>query len=173
MSSGFYERPVSQDWNARFGLEPEWYAVHTRSQHEKSVVSHLQGAGITCFLPLVTEVHRWSDRRKLVALPLFSCYAFVRISLVPELWNKVTKTAANATARTALLRNTPQRPLYRSQRFTPVFLNCGKQRLNLARTLFEWAQVAIRIATNLVVNLTRYGYAGRQVNHAASSRMIR
>ncbi len=93
MSSGFYERPVSQDWNARFGLEPEWYAVHTRSQHEKSVVSHLQGAGITCFLPLVTEVHRWSDRRKLVALPLFSCYAFVRISLVPELWNKVTKTS--------------------------------------------------------------------------------
>jgi len=28
-----------------------------------------------------------------VALPLFSCYAFVRISLVPELWNKVTKTS--------------------------------------------------------------------------------
>jgi transcription antitermination factor NusG len=93
VSSGFYERPVSQDWNARIGLEPEWYAVHTRSQHEKSVVSHLQGAGITCFLPLVTELHRWSDRRKLLALPLFACYAFVRISLVPELWHKVMKTS--------------------------------------------------------------------------------
>ena len=93
MSSGFYERPVSQDWNARFGVEPEWYAVHTRSQHEKSVVSYLQGEGITTFLPLVTEVHRWSDRRKLVELPLFSCYAFVRISLVPELWVKVMKTS--------------------------------------------------------------------------------
>ena len=93
MSSGFYEGPVSQDWNARFGVEPEWYAVHTRSQHEKSVVSYLQGEGITTFLPLVTEVHRWSDRRKLVELPLFSCYAFVRISLVPELWYKVMKTS--------------------------------------------------------------------------------
>ena len=93
MSSGFYERPVSQEWNASFGREPEWYAVHTRSQHEKSVVSHLQAEGITSFLPLVTEVHRWSDRRKLVALPLFSCYAFVRISLVPELWYKVMKTS--------------------------------------------------------------------------------
>ena len=93
MSSGFYERPVSQDWNARFGVEPEWYAVHTRSQHEKSVVSYLQGGGITTFLPLVTEVHRWSDRRKLVELPLFSCYVFVRISLVPELWHKVMKTS--------------------------------------------------------------------------------
>jgi transcription termination/antitermination protein NusG len=93
VSSGFYERPVSQDGNARFGVEPEWYAVHTRSQHEKSVVSYLQGEGITTFLPLVTEVHRWSDRRKLVELPLFSCYAFVRISLVPELWYKVMKTS--------------------------------------------------------------------------------
>jgi transcription antitermination factor NusG len=93
VSSGFYERPVSQDWNARFGTKPEWYAVHTRSQHEKSVVSYLQGEGITTFLPLVTEVHRWSDRRKLVKLPLFSCYAFVRICLVPELWYKVMKTS--------------------------------------------------------------------------------
>ena len=93
MSSGFYERPVSQDWNAKFGLEPEWYAVHTRSQHEKSVVAHLQAEGITSFLPLVTEVHRWSDRRKLVALPLFSCYAFVYMSIVPELWYKVMKTS--------------------------------------------------------------------------------
>jgi transcription antitermination factor NusG len=93
VSSGLYERPVSQDWNATFGVEPEWYAVHTRSQHEKSVVSYLQGGGITTFLPLVTEVHRWSDRRKLVELPLFSCYVFVRISLVPELWHKVMKTS--------------------------------------------------------------------------------
>ena len=93
MSSSFYERPVSQDWNARFGVEPEWYAVHTRSQHEKSVVSHLQGEGITTFLPLVTEVHRWSDRRKLVELPLFSCYAFVHMPFVPELWAKVLRVS--------------------------------------------------------------------------------
>jgi transcription antitermination factor NusG len=93
VSSGFYERPVSQDWNARFGVEPEWYAVHTRSQHEKSVVSYLQGEGITTFLPLVTEVHRWSDRRKLVELPLFSCYAFVHMPFVPELWAKVLRVS--------------------------------------------------------------------------------
>ena len=87
------EQPVSRDWNVTLAVEPEWYAVHTRFQHEKSVVSHLQREGITTFLPLVTEVHRWSDRRKLVGLPLFSCYAFVRISLVPEVWYKVMKTS--------------------------------------------------------------------------------
>ena len=67
----------------------EWYAIHTRAQHEKSVVSHLQRQGLTTFLPLVSEVHRWSDRRKVVHLPLFTCYAFVHMRLVPESWAKV------------------------------------------------------------------------------------
>ena len=30
-------------------------------------------------LPIVTEVHRWSDRKKTVELPLFSCYLFARL----------------------------------------------------------------------------------------------
>ena len=34
---------------------------------------------MTTFLPTVTEVHRWSDRRKTVILPLFSCYLFVKL----------------------------------------------------------------------------------------------
>jgi transcription antitermination factor NusG len=56
-----------------------WFAVHTRARHEKMVAYRLQQQGMTTFLPLVTEVHRWSDRRKKVELPLFSCYVFVRL----------------------------------------------------------------------------------------------
>jgi len=67
----------------------QWFALHTRPQHEKSVVSHLQRQGLTTFLPLVSEVHRWSDRRKVVQMPLFSCYAFVYMRLVPESWARV------------------------------------------------------------------------------------
>jgi transcription antitermination factor NusG len=74
------------------GVQPQWYAIHTRSQHEKSAISHLKGRGITTFLPLISEVHRWRDRRKVVQLPLFSCYAFVHIPFIPELWYKVTQT---------------------------------------------------------------------------------
>lgn len=60
--------------------EPEyWYAVQTRSRHEKLVAHRFQERGITTFLPLVTEVHRWSDRKKIVQLPLFSCYVFAKI----------------------------------------------------------------------------------------------
>jgi transcription termination/antitermination protein NusG len=70
-------------------VEPQWYAVHTRSQHEKAVASRFESQGIPTFLPLISEVRRWSDRRKVVSLPLFSCYAFVNIPFVPELWAKV------------------------------------------------------------------------------------
>ena len=58
-----------------------WYAVQTRARHEKTVAGRLQEQGVPTFLPLVSEVHRWSDRRKTVELPLFSCYVFVRMVL--------------------------------------------------------------------------------------------
>jgi transcription antitermination factor NusG len=57
--------------------EASWYAVRTRPRHEKKVASELIEKGIKIYLPLVTQVRRWSDRRKVVQLPLFSCYAFV------------------------------------------------------------------------------------------------
>jgi transcription antitermination factor NusG len=73
------------------GVEPRWYALHTRAQHEKSVAAHLLSQGITNYLPLVSEVHHWSDRKKAVQVPLFSCYVFVHMPLVPETWAKVMR----------------------------------------------------------------------------------
>lgn len=80
-------------WPVVSAADPQWYAVHTRSQHEKAVVNQLERRGIETFLPLVSEVHRWSDRRKIVQLPLFACYAFVHMRLLPELWYKVTQSS--------------------------------------------------------------------------------
>ena len=59
-----------------------WYAVQTRARNEKVISERLQEQGLTTFLPLVTEIRRWSDRKKKVELPLFSCYVFVK--LVPN-----------------------------------------------------------------------------------------
>jgi transcription termination/antitermination protein NusG len=83
--------PAQQCLSAGAGVEPRWYAIHTRAQHEKSVTSHLQSQGITTYLPLVAEVHRWSDRQKVVQMPLFSCYVFVHMPLVPETWASVMR----------------------------------------------------------------------------------
>ncbi len=59
-----------------------WYAVRTRSRHEKVVATQFDQLGIENFLPQTTEVRKWSDRKKLVELPLFPGYTFVR--LVPS-----------------------------------------------------------------------------------------
>jgi transcriptional antiterminator NusG len=65
---------------AQLGEQAAWYAVHTFPRHEKAVADRMQRQGVRVFLPTVNEVHRWSDRRKNVQLPLFNCYVFVQIT---------------------------------------------------------------------------------------------
>jgi len=57
-----------------------WYALHTRGRHERTIEQRLQERGVSTFLPMVTEIHRWSDRRKKIQLPLFRGYLFVRVA---------------------------------------------------------------------------------------------
>jgi transcription antitermination factor NusG len=60
--------------------EDRWYAFRTRSRHEKKAAQQLLDAGIETFLPVATQVREWSDRRKVVELPLFPGYGFARIN---------------------------------------------------------------------------------------------
>jgi transcription antitermination factor NusG len=69
-----------------------WYAVQTRSRHEKVVAYRLEEQGISTFLPTVREEHRWSDRKKIVELPLFSCYVFVKVAPTNEQRLRVCRT---------------------------------------------------------------------------------
>jgi transcription antitermination factor NusG len=69
-----------------------WYAVQTRSRHEKVVERQLRGQGIDVFYPVISQVHRWSDRRKIVECPLFAGYAFVHIAPSPEERVRVLQT---------------------------------------------------------------------------------
>jgi len=62
-----------------------WYAVQTRSKHEKKVAAELMEKSINAYLPLLAQIHRWSDRRKLVETPLFPGYLFVRAQLEPQI----------------------------------------------------------------------------------------
>jgi len=61
-------------------INSKWYALQTRARHEKAVAHRLREQGFSTFLPLVAEVHRWSDRKKVVELPLFSCYVFTKLA---------------------------------------------------------------------------------------------
>jgi transcription antitermination factor NusG len=57
-----------------------WFAVQTRPRHEKKVSAELQEKGVSAFLPLVSRTRQWSDRSRVVEMPLFPQYVFVRIA---------------------------------------------------------------------------------------------
>lgn len=57
---------------------PHWYALRTKSRHEKLVRDQLDKQGIEPLLPTVKRLSQWKDRRKEIEVPLFSGYCFVR-----------------------------------------------------------------------------------------------
>lgn len=62
-----------------------WYAVCTRSRHEKQVAAQLEHRGVEHFLPTYKAKNRWKDRTVEVQLPLFPGYLFVHIPLMQRL----------------------------------------------------------------------------------------
>ncbi|MBI4445351.1 MAG: UpxY family transcription antiterminator [Acidobacteria bacterium] len=58
-----------------------WYAVYTRSRHEKIVAEELWKKQIECFLPLHEKISQWKDRKKKIQLPLFPGYLFVHVPI--------------------------------------------------------------------------------------------
>lgn len=70
--------PVSQNIDARMQEDSAWWAVYTRHQHEKVVAGMLSAKGFEVFLPLYESTRRWKDRSKVLLLPLFPCYLFLR-----------------------------------------------------------------------------------------------
>jgi len=55
-----------------------WYAIYTRHQHEKTVAQILTVKGLQTWLPVYETSRRWNDRVKLLTLPLFPCYVFIK-----------------------------------------------------------------------------------------------
>ena len=55
-----------------------WWALHTSHQHEKAVAEMLAAKGLEVYLPLYKSQRCWRDRKKILSLPLFPCYLFVR-----------------------------------------------------------------------------------------------
>jgi transcription antitermination factor NusG len=60
---------------------PRWYAVFTRSNHERRVAEQLAERGVENFLPQYESVRRWKDRKVHLKMPLFPGYVFVHLAL--------------------------------------------------------------------------------------------
>ena len=57
-----------------------WYAIYVKSRSEKKVLQTLSEKGIEAYLPLQKKLRQWSDRKKLVEMPLMPGYVFVYIT---------------------------------------------------------------------------------------------
>ena len=58
-----------------------WFAIRVKSRCERAVSDALRNKGYDEFLPLYWSKRRWSDRVKVMQLPLFSGYTFCRFDL--------------------------------------------------------------------------------------------
>ena len=61
--------------------EPRWYAVHTRSHHERTVQKELGAQNFEVYLPEYRTMSRRKDRKKEIRRPLFPGYVFVNTKL--------------------------------------------------------------------------------------------
>ena len=65
--------------------EDLWYALQVRPRRESMVAEILRNKGYDLFLPTYNAKRRWSDRTKILSLPLFSGYLFCRFDVAHRL----------------------------------------------------------------------------------------
>jgi transcription elongation factor/antiterminator RfaH len=74
-------------------LESLWYVLHTKSRFENVVHEGLLKKQIEVFLPKITVKSKRRDRKKMIRVPLFPGYVFVKTNLHPQHHLEVVKTA--------------------------------------------------------------------------------
>jgi transcription antitermination factor NusG len=68
----------------------KWYALYVASRQEKNAGRLLAERGVECYVPLVKTMRQWSDRKKMVEMPLLNGYLFACIT--PAQKEKVLQT---------------------------------------------------------------------------------
>jgi transcription antitermination factor NusG len=61
-------------------MEKNWFAVYTKPRWEKKVDKAFQQKEIESWCPVQKTERQWSDRKKIIEVPLFKSYVFVRIA---------------------------------------------------------------------------------------------
>ncbi len=60
--------------------EKKWYAVYTKPRWEKKTDQILIQKGIESWCPMQKVERKWTDRKKIIDIPIFRSYVFVRIN---------------------------------------------------------------------------------------------
>jgi transcription antitermination factor NusG len=68
----------------------EWYAVQVKGRQETQISQVLRFKGYETLVPVYKAKKKWSDRNKIVELPLFPGYIFCRLD--PQVQGKIIST---------------------------------------------------------------------------------
>ena len=74
-------------------LTPNWYVLHTKSRFEKVVADGLVKKAFEIFLPKTKVKSRRKDRKRILEVPLFPGYVFIKTILTPDIHLHILKTA--------------------------------------------------------------------------------
>jgi transcription elongation factor/antiterminator RfaH len=74
-------------------LLPAWYVLHTKSRFESVVHEGLIKKSVEVFLPKIWVQSKRKDRKKMIRVPLFPGYVFVKTDLNPYHHLEILKTA--------------------------------------------------------------------------------
>lgn len=67
-----------------------WFVIWAESRAEKKVEKRIAALGLSAWLPIIKERHRWSDRWREVECPLFPGYLFARATNAD--WHQILRT---------------------------------------------------------------------------------
>lgn len=54
-----------------------WFALYTKSRSEFKAAEQIHSAGVEYYLPVITKIRQWSDRKKKISEPLIRGYIFI------------------------------------------------------------------------------------------------
>ncbi len=61
-------------------LQKNWYALYTKSRSEFKAAAQLEERAIEYYLPAITKVKQWSDRKKKITEPVLRGYIFIYVN---------------------------------------------------------------------------------------------
>jgi transcription termination/antitermination protein NusG len=73
-------------------LKTEWYAVQTLYRYEHRIARDLTVKGFETYLPILRETRQWTDRKKVLEVPAFGGYVFIRQEASPRNRVRVLET---------------------------------------------------------------------------------
>ncbi|MFQ5771019.1 MAG: UpxY family transcription antiterminator [bacterium] len=98
-----------------------WYALYTRPRFEKIVDGSLKQKGLESFLPLYAVTRYWSDRKKVIAEPLFPSYIFVHANAKERYFSLQTRGVVRMVSFNGQPTSIPDEQIERIHQI----LNCG------------------------------------------------